>query len=90
MLIIDPEVSDDDLPETLDKVNEYVTSKGGSVTDTNHWGKRKMAYPIRRCRDGNYVLAHVQLEPATIPELDGNLRISEKILRHLLVRVDDK
>jgi small subunit ribosomal protein S6 len=90
LMIIDPEVAEEELPETLDVVANYVTSKGGVVTDTDRWGKRKLAYPIRHCKDGNYVLAHVQLEPGIIPELDSNLRISEKILRHMLIRVDEQ
>ena len=89
LLIINPDVAEEDMPATLDKVSEYVTASGGSVTDTNHWGKRKLAYPINHFRDGNYVLTQLKLEPETIAELEASLRISEKILRHLLVRLGD-
>ena len=89
LMIISPEVAEEDMTGTLDKVGEYVTAKGGTVTETNHWGRRKLAYPISHFREGNYVLTQLQLEPGTTAELEANLRISEKILRHLLVRLED-
>jgi small subunit ribosomal protein S6 len=89
VLIISPEVAEEDIPGTLDKVNEYIVSKGGSITETNSWGKRKLAYPIKHFRDGNYFLSLLELEPDTITDIESNLRISETILRHMLVRLDD-
>ncbi len=89
LLIISPEVTEEDIPGTLDKVNEYVTSKGGSITETNHWGKRKLAYPIRHFKEGNYALSQLKLEPETTADIEANLRISEQILRHMLIRLED-
>lgn len=89
VVIISPEVGDEDIPGTVEKVNEFITSRGGAITEVDHWGKRKLAYPIDRFREGNYVLSRFTFEPAMAAELEASLKISEKILRHLLVRVGD-
>ncbi|MBE0479449.1 MAG: 30S ribosomal protein S6 [Dehalococcoidia bacterium] len=84
--IISPDVAEDEVPALVDKINDFVTSRGGTVDEVDRWGKRKLAYPIDRFREGNYVLSRLKLEPRTTRELESNLQISEKILRHLLVR----
>ena len=90
LLIIHPDVAEDDIPGTLDKVAEHVTAKGGTVGETASWGKKKLAYPIGHSKDGTYFLTQLKLEPGSIVELEANLRLSESILRHMLVRLDEK
>jgi small subunit ribosomal protein S6 len=89
IVIISPDVPEEELPSHLDKISEFITNKGGSVTEVERWGKRKLAYPINHFREGNYVLTRFKLEPGTTAELEVNLRISEKVLRHLLVRLGE-
>ena len=89
IVIVSPEVPDEELPTHLDKISEFITNKGGSVTEVERWGKRKLAYPINHFREGNYVLTRFKLEPGTTAELEANLRISEKILRHLLIKLGE-
>jgi small subunit ribosomal protein S6 len=89
IVIVSPEVPEEELPTHLDKISEFITNKGGSVTEVERWGKRKLAYPINHFREGNYVLTRFKLEPGTTAELEANLRISERILRHLLVRLGE-
>jgi small subunit ribosomal protein S6 len=89
IVIVSPDVPEEELPTHLDKISEFITNKGGSVTEVDRWGKRKLAYPINHFREGNYVLTRFKLEPGTTAELEANLRISEKILRHLLVRLGE-
>jgi len=86
-MIISPEVTEEDVPGTIDKVSEFITSRGGEITQVDRWGRRKLAYPINRFREGNYVLSRFKLKPGLTTELESSLRISEKVLRHLLVRV---
>ena len=87
VIIISPDVAEEDIPATIDKVTEFVTSRGGEVTGIDRWGKRRLAYPINRFREGNYVLSRFKLEPGTTAELEASLQISETVLRHLLVRM---
>jgi len=89
IVIVSPEVPEEELPSHLDKISEFITNKGGSVTEVERWGKKKLAYPINHFREGNYVLTRFKLEPGTTAELEANLRISERILRHLLVRLGE-
>lgn len=87
VFIISPEVADEEVPNTVTKVSEFVNKIGGGVTEISQWGKRKLAYPIKRFAEGNYVLAQLELEPALTKELEANLRLSGDVLRHLLIRL---
>ena len=86
VFIISPEVTDEEVPNAVIKVSESIDKIGGNVTETNQWGRRKLAYPIKRFTEGNYVLAQIELEPASIKKLEANLRVSDEVLRHLLIR----
>lgn len=73
----------------IDKVSQFVTGKGGTVSSVERWGKRKLAYPIDHFLEGNYVLNRFRLKPALGRELKANLQISEEVLRYLLIRLND-
>jgi small subunit ribosomal protein S6 len=88
VFIINPEVAEERVDTIIEEVSRLITGKGGIVAEMERWGKRKMAYPIRHFTEGSYVLARFKMKPASGKELEVNLRISEEILRHLLVRVD--
>ncbi|MAG15139.1 MAG: 30S ribosomal protein S6 [Dehalococcoidales bacterium] len=85
--IISPEVSDEALEISITSVSQFITGKGGSISDEERWGKKKLAYPIKRFLEGNYVLARFKMSPVWSKELEANLRISEDVLRHLLIRM---
>ena len=89
IVIISPDVAEENISSTIDKVSDFITSRGGAITDVDHWGKRKLAYPINRFREGNYVLSRFKFSPELTAELEANLKISEDILRHMLVRLGD-
>jgi len=89
VVIISPEVTDEEVPITLEKMNQFITDRGGSITEVNQWGRRKLAYPIENFMEGNYVLTQFKMEPKQTAELEASLRLSEEILRHLLVRLSD-
>ena len=89
--IIAPTVADDELPDAIDRLlKKPVENQGGVCDDVNVWGRRRMAYPIKRHTEGNYVLTNIQLDPEKTKELEQGLLISEEVLRHLLVRLDDE
>ena len=87
VLVISPEVDEENIPTTVDKVTKFITGKGGTIVEVNRWGKRKFAYPIKHFTEGEYVLTQFKLEFTLAKELEKNLQISEEILRHLLVRL---
>ncbi len=85
-LVISPEIVDEGLEAAIDNVSQFVTGKGGTISDIERWGKRRLAYPIGYFAEGNYVLTRFKLNPIFGKELEANLRISEVVLRHLLIR----
>ncbi|GAG01660.1 unnamed protein product [marine sediment metagenome] len=89
VVIISPEVAEEEIPATLEKIGRFIIDRGGSITEVNQWGRRKLAYPIRSFMEGNYALTHFKLEPRLTAELEASLGLSEEILRHLLVRLSD-
>lgn len=89
VVIISPEVPEEEVPAAIERVGQAIASRGGEVKEVDQWGRRKLAYPIKRCSEGNYVLTQLRLDPARTAELEAGLRLSEEVIRHLLVRVGD-
>lgn len=87
VFIISPEVEEETLEATVGSVNQFITGKGGVISGEERWGKRKLAYPLKRFLEGNYVLTRFKMKPVWSRELEANLQISEEILRHLLIRI---
>ena len=88
VLVVSPAVSEEGYDAAIDKYSRFIVGKGGVVNDTQRWGKKKLAYPIKHVGEGNYVLLKFKMKPAYSRELEANLRISEEILRHLLVKME--
>ena len=88
VLIISPELVDEALEGMIENVSRFITRRGGAISNVEQWGKRKLAYPIGHFMEGNYILTQFKLKPELTKELETNLRISEKILRHLLIKLD--
>jgi small subunit ribosomal protein S6 len=72
--------------DAVNQVQQWVeANQRGQVTKIDRWGRRKLAYEINKQRDGYYVLMEADIEPANLPELERNLKISSSILRYLIV-----
>ncbi len=84
--IVSPEVTDEELSGVLSKVGEFVSKMGGSVTEVVQWGRKRLAYPVKKFGEGNYVLARIEMKPAATKELEANLKLSNEVIRHLLIR----
>jgi len=87
--IVNPEADDEGMHSLMDRVNRFITEKDGIVEGTEQWGKKKLAYPIRRFLEGSYSLTRFKLEPRKVKELGINLGAEGDILRHLVVKVGD-
>jgi len=88
VFILSPEIGDEEVPAAIEKVNQFITRQGGTITEVNQWGRKKLAYPIKKFQEGNYVLTQFKLEPGKSKELKASLRVSEEVLRHLLIRLN--
>ncbi len=91
MTVFVPDIPDDQLPTALDRVASHVTVNGGEVTSLNTTtvnaltlGRRRLAYPIRKFRDGYYALYHFSLDPSGVDEVERELRLNTQVLRHLI------
>jgi len=89
MMIAEPELDEEGVAAVTERVQQVITNNGGEVIKVKQMGRRKLAYPIQRRREGHYVLIHANMERETITELERNLRLSEDVFRHLLVRLDE-
>jgi small subunit ribosomal protein S6 len=87
--IINPELDEEGVSEIIDRVSQSINSRGGAVEETKKWGKRKLAYPIRKFMEAEYVLARFQLMPQSIKELETEISASEDVLRYLVIKASD-
>ena len=85
--IVQPDLDETAFNGVLDRVKGWVTESGGSVDKVDVWGRRRLAFPIHKQREGQYVLLNVSLKPATTAELERNIRFQETVLRHMLTLV---
>jgi small subunit ribosomal protein S6 len=89
-MIVNPDVGDDQTRAIVDRVTHFVTSNDGTVVRVNAWGRRHMAYPIERHRDGLYYWFDLMLPPTAVAELERSLRVNEDVIRHLLKTRDPR
>ncbi len=90
MIIFDSTLEEDAIRAELDRVTELIRSRGGNPGKAERWGRRRLAYEIRKQRDGYYVLLEANAEPAVMAELDRTLTLADPVLRHKVVRVPEK
>jgi small subunit ribosomal protein S6 len=88
VFIVSPEITDEALENRIDGISQFITGRDGVISDVERWGKRKLAYPLGHFLEGNYVLTRFKINPARCKELEANLKISEEILRHLLIKLN--
>ena len=91
IVILDPELGEEEVPDAIERlVRRPIEDRGGEVSEVANWGHRKLAYPIQKKSEGNYVLTQLRLDPQQTKELEQRLMISEEVMRHLLIRLDEK
>ncbi len=87
--IIHPKLEEEETNAVIEKVKGWIVDAGGEVTDADIWGRRTLAYPIQHQREGFYVFLQTKMPPEAVETLENNLRISESVLRHIVVRTDE-
>jgi small subunit ribosomal protein S6 len=88
MVILDPEIDERTVRPSLDKYLAVVTNDNGTVDNVDIWGRRRLAYPIKKKNDGVYAVINFTSESATAKELERQLGLNETILRLKLLRPD--
>ena len=86
MVILDPELEERTVAPSLDRFLNVVRKGGGSIENVNIWGRRKLAYEIKKKAEGIYAVVDMQAEPDLAKELDRQLSLNEAVLRTKLIR----
>ena len=86
VVILSPQLIDDQLETAINNITNFITNRGGTISQLDRWGKRALAYPIKHSNSGTYVVARFTLKPGACKELETSLKISENVLRHLLIK----
>jgi len=90
MYILSSAVTDNDVPGIADEVSKFITDQQGTLLSREMMGKKKLAYPIKKTRNGFYVLETFNLEGSKVQGLDNKLRSIEHIIRYLIANLDDQ
>ena len=90
LLLLDPSLDEESRAALLEKIQGVITADGGVVDDLDSWGKRKLAFEIEKMTEGDYILINFHTAPAAIAELDRVLRITDPVVRHMLVNREDQ
>ena len=86
-MTIDPRPTDEEVAALLAKLGENLRGLGAEVTKVENWGKRRLAYDIRKQREGTYAVLEASAEPAMIKEFERQLKLNENVLRFISTRV---
>ena len=88
IFIVHPELDEDDLTAVLERVTGLIERNSGKVSRVEPWGLRRLAYPIEKQGEGQYVLMGLELEPQGMAGLERDLGLVEPLMRHLIARVE--
>jgi small subunit ribosomal protein S6 len=88
-LIVNAKIEDDARAATVEKAKGYITRFGGTVSEVEEWGKKKLAYEIQKMDEGFYYFIQFEAEPTAPAEIEGRVRIMDNLLRFLIVRKDE-
>ena len=86
-MVLSPESTEDEVTAIIERVDGLISGGGGTPGEHEVWGTKRLAYPLQRFMEGNYVMTRFSLGPAAVLELDRELKSSEDILRFLVTKV---
>ncbi|MEA5002472.1 MAG: 30S ribosomal protein S6 [Christensenella sp.] len=90
MYILKPDMEEEKKDALVKRFSDIVTNNGGTVEKIDEWGKKRLAYPIHYINDGYYVLMHFEAESELPTELERNYKISDDVLRFMVINLDAK
>ena len=87
VFIAHPDLEENVLNDVTEKVKGWVTETGGSITKADFWGKRRLAYAIRKQKEGQYIVLKVKLVPTSVTAIERNLRFLEPVMRFVITQM---
>ena len=89
-VVVSAKIEDDERAATIEKVKEIITKNGGTITNVDEWGKKRLAYEVQKMREAFYYFIQFDAD-ATVPaEIESRIRLMEDVVRYLVVRQDEK
>jgi small subunit ribosomal protein S6 len=89
MVVLDPNLDETAIEALNTRIQGMVTQRGGTIENVDNWGRKRLAYPIGRYRDGVYILSRFQIPPNAAADIERALKLTESVIRHLLVRAQE-
>jgi small subunit ribosomal protein S6 len=90
MFIVRPDMADEDLEKLMSTLEATVTAASGSIKSVDRMGKRRLAYTVRKFREGIYILLTIEGAGTVVHELERRLRVTEPVIKFLTVRIDEE
>lgn len=87
MFILNPQLGDDETEKAIQEIQDEITKVDGQILHLKKMGRQNLAYPIRRFKEGYYILLYFTVHPETMERIKGKYRINEKILRYMILRI---
>ena len=88
IFIVKP-MEEDATNAVIEKFTKLIQANGGKIEKEDRWGKKRLAYEIKDCMEGYYCLFNVTCEPACVAECDRVMKITDELLKHMIVREDE-
>jgi small subunit ribosomal protein S6 len=88
VFIVHPDLDGDELDGVVKGVEDLIKRNNGKMTKIEPWGLRRLAYPIKKLQEGRYFLMQLDLEPQYVAEIERVLKLTEAVIRHLIVRLE--
>ena len=82
--IVHPDLEDTGYKEVVERVQELVKNTGGTIIKIDQWGRKKLAYEIRKLTEGQYVFLHTEMDPTMCTDLEHALQLNESIIRFMI------
>ena len=86
VMIFSPESSEEDVNTTIERVTRTVAEEGGVFIEKESWGVRRLAHPVRGAKEGNFMSAHVSMEPGAVNKIEKTMTAAPGLVRHLLLK----
>ena len=87
-LVVNAKIEDDARAAVVEKAKEYITRAGGTVSEVEEWGKKKLAYEIQKMSEGYYYFIHFESDSSVPAQVENRVRIMDHVIRYLCVRQD--
>lgn len=89
MVVFDPALEEEALKEEISKVEDLIRKGEGNVEKVDLWGRRRLAYPVNKKREGIYAVFYFQVGPESLKEIDRVMKIDQKVMRFMIVKRED-